>query len=97
MLIDFLKWANLFCENLPPQVFKAFVVVAEISPNPSAYLEFETKRMMGRITFWNSGDYCFDAIDINDGSQIFLKNDVISEKNFNSINFTDFFQKIVFD
>jgi hypothetical protein len=45
----------------------------EPSDNSAMCLDFETKKLMGRVTVWESGDCEMEAIDIESGKHAFYE------------------------
>ena len=63
MLEEFTTWVKIAADKLPASM-RGIVSVGARSDNQSARLDVETPLAIGRITFWESGDYVSEIIDI---------------------------------
>src|SRR5471032_3357862 len=70
MLQTFCAWAKDTIAALPPEIH-AQLTLGVTSPNPAAILGFHTPVALGRITFWDSGDYVAEILAQESGRDLF--------------------------
>lgn len=71
MLRGFLDWAREALFKSKPQSIEARITESEASGSPSARLDVDTPAAVARITFWESGDYVAEVIDLETGRTLF--------------------------
>ncbi|MHC5728836.1 MAG: immunity protein TriTu family protein [Nostoc sp.] len=67
------------------------LIYCEISDNPAMRLDFETSKLLGRVTVWESGDCDMEVIDIASGEYVFLEHHQFS----NELEFHKTYPKLV--
>jgi hypothetical protein len=90
VLEKFVAWTKIIADNLPPSM-RGIVSVGTQSDNQSARIDIETPLAIGRITFWKSGDYITEIIDIAKEKIIYSHQGCIDREDAFSETFLPFF------
>jgi hypothetical protein len=77
VLQKFISWAESIVANKTPEFLEASVTISEPSGNRSARLDIDTKNEVARITFWESGDYCAEILDVESESNTYIENGLL--------------------
>lgn len=91
MLQDFEHWITLMMLKLKGKGIESEFISCAISDNPGVYVDFDTEKILARITFWQSGNYYLEAIDIESEQQLFSRHGVINSPHDFSKEFSEFF------
>ena len=77
MLNVFIEWASSVAASQSGDTIEAHVTISRESDNPSARLDFDTPTAVARITFWESGRYDAEIIDIDSEQQMYASSGVL--------------------
>ncbi|MES2076772.1 MAG: hypothetical protein V4462_14250 [Pseudomonadota bacterium] len=72
MLDIFFSWTKNAKALLPTGV-QTELTVGKVSSNPSARLDLDAPTGMGRVTCWESGDFCAEILDPDSGRDVFAQ------------------------
>ncbi len=64
MLTQFIEWAHRIKSGNVPRNFTSTVAVSDLSENCSARFDIDTPVALGRVTFWETGAYHAQTIDL---------------------------------
>ena len=67
----FNKWAQYYTQALQTDGVSIEITKSPLSDNPSTRLDIEMPSSIGRITFWSSGDFNEEVIDVETEKTIF--------------------------
>lgn len=95
MLHSFTDWANQVPERFIGSNVDVWVTEGEKSENPSARLDIDTPTAVARITYWESGDYDAEIIDLESEHTVFSERGRFNDRNF-SERFSPFFEALGF-
>lgn len=76
MLSEFLSWAKLLSAAAHQEGVRVTVTIGETSSNPSARMDIDTADKIGRITFWESGDFHAEIIAYDSGELLYSNHGV---------------------
>jgi hypothetical protein len=90
MLTSFVGWAS---QLQPEQITKGAqlrIIESEDSDNPSARLDIDTPTAVARITFWESGNYFAEVIDLNSENIQYSNHGHLSDSRLFDVSFASF-------
>lgn len=73
MLNYFIEWANSVTVGQFAEAMEARITLGEASNNRSARLDIDTPKAIARITYWESGDYDAEIIDLESEGQLYAR------------------------
>ena len=76
MLSAFVSWARDLEVAASRQGRQVTVTVGAATSNSSARLDVDTPGAVGRVTFWESGDYHAEILDYDSGELLYSKHAV---------------------
>ncbi|MDT4329986.1 immunity protein TriTu family protein [Methylomonas sp. MED-D] len=94
MLDTFIGWAKQITDKALGNDVEARVTESEMSHNPSARLDIDTPTMVARITYWESGDFDAEIIELETERTIFSSHGSLHEGRAFSEQFADFFESL---
>jgi hypothetical protein len=94
VLTGFIEWAHRIRSCETAGKFQSAIAVSEISANCSARLDITTPVASGRITYWETGDYFAESIEIITEEEIYSKHGILRESETLSRCFKDFLNSL---
>jgi hypothetical protein len=82
----FVDWANHY---LLEEGSTGKLTICEPTSKPAAYVEFDTNRVISRITAWDSGEIHGEVLEIMTGQQIFSEHVKVANRS----DFVDFLRR----
>lgn len=76
MLSEFVDWANQLGAVSRHKGVGVTVTIGEVSSNPSARLDIDAAGRIGRVTFWESGQYHAEVLAVDSGEMLYSKHGV---------------------
>jgi len=71
MLSEFVNWANQLGTAFEQDAARIKVTLGEVGSNTSARLDIDTADKIGRITFWESGDFHAEILAYDSGELLY--------------------------
>jgi len=83
VLSEFVSWAKEFGAASHQEAARVTVTIGEASSNPSARMDIDTADKIGRVTFWQSGDFYAEILACDSGEMLYSNHGVsVPEKPF---------------
>ena len=78
MLEVFMDWFTKNSKNMLERSYKPTFHVSFLSPEkPGGYIRVETKKFLGEIVFWETGECEIEIINADTGTRIFWKYSIL--------------------
>lgn len=90
MLEKFRLWANGVSSTSEAAEVEILLTDSIPSDNSSGRLDIDASEAIGRLTFWESGDYVAEVISLSDGETTYLIQGRICDSESFSSHFGDF-------
>jgi hypothetical protein len=79
MLSSFLEWASRYLQVPLRAGLRIEITEGQTTDNSGARLDIETNKYVARITFWESGAYVAEALDVETEATVFFLEGLCSE------------------
>lgn len=91
MLDELIIWLKKYVDLSSSEIISLQIKKSETSSNSSIRIDIDTNKEVARLTFWESGDYAAEIIELESDEVIFINHGNVQGASDFSSKFSDFF------